>query len=83
MKLGNNIRKCRFEHGEISQQALANAIGVTRLTIHSIEKSKFVPSTLLAFKLARFFGKSVEDIFYIIEENEQNNKKGGGNEKSA
>ncbi len=72
MKLGNNIRKCRFEHNEISQQALANAIGVTRLTIHSIENSKFVPSTLLAFKLARFFGKSVEEIFYIIEE--ENNK---------
>jgi len=72
LKLGNNIRKCRFEHNEISQQALANAIGVTRLTIHSIENSKFVPSTLLAFKLARFFGKSVEEIFYIIEE--ENNK---------
>ena len=75
MKLGNNIRKCRFEHDEISQQALANAIGVTRLTIHSIEKSKFVPSTLLALKLARFFGKSVEEIFYIVEEDEKNNKK--------
>ncbi len=83
MKLGNNIRKCRFEHNEISQQALANAIGVTRLTIHSIEKSKFVPSTLLAFKIARFFGKSFEEIFYIVEENEQNNKKGVKNEKSA
>ena len=75
LKLGNNIRKCRFEHDEISQQALANAIGVTRLTIHSIEKSKFVPSTLLALKLARFFGKSVEEIFYIVEEDEKNNKK--------
>ena len=68
MRLGNNIRRCRFDHDEISQQALANSVGVTRLTIHSIEKSKFVPSTLLALKLARFFGKSVEDIFYIIDE---------------
>ena len=83
MKLGNNIRKCRFEHDEISQQALANAIGVTRLTIHSIEKSKFVPSTLLALKLARFFGKSVEEIFYIVEEEKGNKKKGEENEKSA
>ncbi len=74
MKLGNNIRKCRFEHDEITQQSLANAIGVTRLTIHSIENNKFVPSTLLAFKLARFFGKSVEDIFYIVEE-EQNSRR--------
>lgn len=83
MKLGNNLRKCRFEHDEISQQALANAIGVTRLTIHSIEKSKFVPSTLLALKLARFFGKPVEGIFYIVEEEEQKNKRGGKNEESA
>ena len=83
MKLGNNIRKCRFEHNEISQQALANAIGVTRLTIHSIEKSKFVPSTLLAFKIARFFGKSVDEIFYLVEEKDKKRKKGGKNEKSA
>lgn len=68
MRLGNHLRRCRFEHDEISQQALANAVDVTRLTIHSVEKSKFVPSTLLALKLARFFGKSVEEIFYIIEE---------------
>ncbi|MCJ7582310.1 MAG: helix-turn-helix transcriptional regulator [Candidatus Aminicenantes bacterium] len=65
MKLGNNLRRYRFEHSEISQQALANAIGVTRLTIHSIEKAKFIPSTYLAIKLARFFGAKVEDIFYI------------------
>lgn len=72
MKLGNHLRRCRFEHNEISQQALANEVGVTRLTIHSIEKAKFVPSTLLAFKLARFFGKNVEEVFYIIEEDQNN-----------
>jgi putative transcriptional regulator len=65
VKLGNHVRRFRFEHGEISQQTLANAVGVTRLTIHSIEKGKFVPSTLLAFKLARFFGKSVEELFFV------------------
>ena len=68
MKLGNHLRRCRFDHDEISQQALANEVGVTRLTIHSIEKAKFVPSTLLALKLARFFGKSVEDIFFITND---------------
>jgi putative transcriptional regulator len=68
MTLGNNLRRLRFEHGEITQQALANAVGVTRLTIHSIEKRKFVPSTLLALKLSRFFGKPVEDIFFILDE---------------
>ena len=68
MKLGNNLRRIRFEHNEISQQALANAIGVTRLTIHSIEKGKFIPSTLLALKLSQFFNKKVEDLFYIEDE---------------
>lgn len=65
MKLGNTLRRCRFDHNEISQQDLANAVGVTRLTIHSIETGKFVPSTLLALKLAQFFGKRVEDIFFL------------------
>ncbi len=43
MELGNELRRFRFVHGEISQQELANAIGVARLTIHSIETGKFVP----------------------------------------
>ncbi|MFQ5604127.1 MAG: helix-turn-helix transcriptional regulator [bacterium] len=68
MKLGNNLRRCRFDHDEITQEALANAIGVTRQTILSLEKGKFVPSTLLALKLARLFNKSVEDIFYLIDD---------------
>ena len=72
MKLGNHLRRCRFEHNEISQQALANAVGVTRLTIHSIEKGKFVPSALLAFKLARFFGKGVEEVFFITDDDHEN-----------
>ena len=70
MKLENNLRKCRFEHDEMTQQELANAVVVTRLTIHSVETGKFVPSTLLALKIARFFGKRVEDIFYIEDEKE-------------
>lgn len=68
MKLGNNLRRCRFDKNEMSQEDLANVIGVTRQSIHSIEKGKFVPSTLLALKLARFFGKTVEEIFYIVED---------------
>ena len=68
MKLKNNLRKFRFEWNEISQQDLANAVGVTRLTIHSIETGKFNPSTLLALKLARFFKTKVEDLFYIDKE---------------
>jgi putative transcriptional regulator len=68
MKLGNNIKRCRFDRDDMSQEALANAIGVTRQTIHSIEKGKFVPSTLLALKIAKFFNKSLEEVFFIIED---------------
>ena len=68
VKLGNNLKRCRFDHDCISQQALANEIGVTRLTIHSIETGKFVPSTLLSLKLARFFGKTVEELFFLMDD---------------
>ena len=68
MKLGNHIRRLRFEHGNLSQQALANEVGVTRLTIHSIETSKFNPSALLAMKIARFFKLPVEEVFFIVDE---------------
>ena len=68
MKLRNRIKQLRFERGELSQQALANALGVSRLTIHSIETGKFNPSTLLAMKIARFFKVTVEDVFFFIEE---------------
>lgn len=64
-KLGNSIRKCRFEKDEASQETLANAVGVTRQTIHSIEKGKFVPSALLALRICRYFGKDFEEVFYI------------------
>ena len=67
MKLGNNIRRCRFDKNEMSQQELANAVGVTKQTIHSIETGKFNPSALLALKIAHFFKKNVEEIFYLIE----------------
>lgn len=67
MKLENNVRKCRFERDEMTQQELANEVGVTRLTIHSIETGKFIPSALLALKIAAFFGKPVEEIFHIAK----------------
>ena len=76
MKLGNNIRKYRFENGELSQQDLANAVGVTRLTIHSIETGKFNPSTFVALKIARFFKVQFEDLFYLIYEGNNNGKNG-------
>jgi putative transcriptional regulator len=68
MKLSNTIRRCRFDHNEMSQQDLADAVGVTRQTIFSIEKGKFIPSALLALKIARFFNKSFEEIFFITDD---------------
>jgi putative transcriptional regulator len=65
LKLKNDLRRCRFENNEMSQQELANAVGVTRLTIHSIEKGKFNPSVTLALKIAKYFNKSLEEIFYL------------------
>ena len=51
----------------MTQQELAVATGVSRQTINAIESGKFVPSTLLALKIARTFGKQVEDIFSLEE----------------
>ena len=67
MELANHLREYRFAHDELTQQELANAVGVTRVTIHSVEAGKFVPSTLLALKLARFFGVGVDDLFYLAD----------------
>lgn len=67
MKFGNTIRKCRFENDEMSQEKLALEVGVTRQTIHSIEKGKFVPSVVLALRLAKYFNKPVEEIFYLTD----------------
>ena len=61
--LTNLIRKLRFEHGEMTQQAVAERVGVTRQTIIALEAGKYVPSLLLAFRLARVFGVSIEGVF--------------------
>ena len=68
MKLGNNIRRCRFDRDETPQRVLAESVGVTRQTIFSVEKGKFVPSALLAMKIARFFEKPFEEVFFIIDD---------------
>ena len=62
----NNIRVERAIV-RISQQQLADAIGVSRQTINAIETGRFVPSTLLALKIAHYFSKSVDDIFSLEE----------------
>ena len=52
---------------DITQQDLAVAVGVSRQTINSIEAARYVPSTVLALKIARYSGKSVDDIFTLEE----------------
>lgn len=64
----NNIKIERAVHN-LTQADLAEKIGVSRQTINAMEKNKYVPSTLLALKIAKLFKKPVEDIF-ILEDNE-------------
>lgn len=63
----NRIRVARAEV-RMTQQQLAEAIGVSRQTINAIESGKFVPSTVLALKMAHVFEKLVEDIFMLDDE---------------
>jgi putative transcriptional regulator len=62
-RLTNQIRRLRFERGEMTQQALADLVGVTRQTILALEAGKYTPSLTLAFRLARAFGLPVEGVF--------------------
>lgn len=62
----NNLRVERAIKN-ITQEELAKVIGVSRQAINSIEAAKYVPSTVLALKLSAFFGKPVNDIFYLEE----------------
>lgn len=59
----NHIRRLRFERGEMTQQQLAEAVGVTRQTILAVEAGKYAPSLLLAFKIAWAFGTPIEQVF--------------------
>lgn len=63
----NRLEELRKAHG-IRQEELAAALEVTRQTIGSLENGRYNPSILLAFKLARFFGVAIEDIFIYEEE---------------
>ena len=62
-KLSNSIRKLRFEADEMSQQTLAEKVGVTRQTIIAIEKDKYSPSLEVAFKISNEFDVALETVF--------------------
>ena len=62
-RITNQVRRLRFDHGEMTQQQLADKAQVTRQTIIAIEACKYAPSLPLAFRIARAFNTTVEDVF--------------------
>ena len=69
-RVRNNIRKLRFFHDEMTQEGLAEKVGVTRQTIIAIESAKYYPSLELAFRIALAFGVSLEDVFSYTTDDE-------------
>jgi putative transcriptional regulator len=61
--INNNIRTLRFNAGEMTQQELADAVGVSRQTIVAIEKGNYSPSLELAFRIAHIFKTTLEEVF--------------------
>ena len=59
----NTIRQLRFDHGEMTQQELADKIGVTRQTVNAIELGKYSPSLEVAFRIAAIFGVPIDVVF--------------------
>lgn len=70
--VGNHIRRLRFNHGEMTQQQLADMVGVTRQTIVALEKGNYSPSLELAFRIARAFNLPLEEVFFYGEQTGQN-----------
>ncbi|GAB1264352.1 helix-turn-helix transcriptional regulator [Aurantivibrio infirmus] len=67
LKIENNIRRLRFDNNEMTQAALAEAVGVTRQTILALEANRYSPSLELAFKIARAFGVRLDEVFSYPE----------------
>jgi len=70
-RLSNQVRRLRFENGEMTQQQLADKVGVTRQTIIAIEAGKYAPSLPLAFRIARTFALPIEKVFQYQDEDPQ------------
>ena len=62
-QIRNQIRKLRFARGEMTQQALAEQVGVTRQTVIAIEAARYSPSLELAFRIAAALGRPLEEVF--------------------
>jgi putative transcriptional regulator len=64
----NEIRRLRFQHGEMTQQELADRIKVTRQTVNAIEQGKYSPSLEAAFRISAVFGEPLESVFHYSED---------------
>lgn len=73
-RISNNIRKLRFDNGEMTQQQLAEKVGVTRQTIIAMEQERYSPSLELAFRIALVFGVPLEAVFSYDAETEKSNE---------
>ena len=71
-RIHNDIRKLRFFNNEMTQQQLAEKVGVTRQTIIAMEQEKYSPSLELAFRIALVFGVPLEEVFSYDSEDESN-----------
>ena len=65
INIENSVRRLRFNNNEMTQQELADLVGVSRQTVVAIEKYKYTPSLELAFKIALAFNKEIQEVFYI------------------
>ncbi len=68
MTIENRIKALRFGHDQMTQQELADRIGVSRQTVNAIEGGKYAPSLEVAFRVAQVFGKPVEEVFLCSTE---------------
>jgi len=73
-RISNNIRKLRFLNEEMTQQHLAEKVGVTRQTIIAMEQGKYSPSLELAFRIALVFGVPLEEVFSYEADTEKTNE---------
>jgi putative transcriptional regulator len=68
-RINNKIRRLRFDHKEMTQEELANLVGCTRQTIIALEQNKYIPSIELAFRVARAFNVTLEEVFQYENNN--------------
>jgi len=71
MKIGNYLKVWRAKN-DLTQEQLADAVHLSRQTVNSIEKGRFVPSILTVLTIAKYFGSNVEEIFYLVDNDGDN-----------